>query len=167
MKSLLNQDWFVNPVSLEQYKADYIKNLSKTSKTEAIVNRFDSVDCVELNAISELVELSRGQVTTIFKKEAPPSWICDSLISKKDRVLSKSKLIELVKEERRIYHSYYHQNKLKILLGVTPSTIWRWRRGGDDVPSDYKPILESMVIAPISGNVMYKRSVVDEVVCGG
>lgn len=165
MKSLLNQEWFTNPVSLDQYKLCYIKHLSKTGKTEAIVNRFDSVDCVELNAISELVELLRSQVTALFKKEVPPAWICDSLISKKDRVLYKSKLLELIKEERRIYHSCYHQNKLKILLGVSPSTIWKWRRGERDVPSGYESILDSMVIAPISGNVMYRRSFVDKVVC--
>ena len=163
MKSLLNQEWFTNPVNLVQYKLCYIKHLSKTGKTEAIVNRFDSVDCVELNAISELVELSRSQVTALFKKEVPPAWICDALISKKDRVLYKSKLLELVKEERRIYHSCYHQNKLKALLGVSSSTIWRWRRGDIQASSDYEPILKSMIIAPISGNVMYKRAVVDKV----
>ncbi|MFI3273300.1 hypothetical protein [Vibrio sp.] len=156
---LINSDWFTNPLSLEQYKKDYLGWMSECGNVQShirlAIHNFSSTDHCTLHAVSELSGMNHSALLNRLKKE-PDDWLKVITGNKRSPIFSKSAVIAVVGKEKHLYQQTYSVHQVAVKLGYV---VKGFRSAMSHTPDKFESIQPAIEL-PLSKK---KRFFVDKV----
>lgn len=172
--------WFTNPVSLNDYKIDYLRYISKRrggkqnsgkgsvrSHVSRVINGFTSVDCITIHAIADLIECSDALTNSMLKNIDELEWLEVTGGTDKVPVFSKIQVNNAVQLERKLYNQSCSILQASIIMNMPVATLRSYLFSPDRSPaySDLQPLI-SMHISKtrrvsrqrIAAHIAHKKS---------
>lgn len=152
-------DWFYNPVSLDQYKENYIRWLGgRLAKMPSLlvkaVDSFESVDDCTIHIVAHLTDYSISTLNKRITKGKIDNfgWMKPKYSVGRYFVLSRSSLLSALDEEQRLYHSTSSIGLAATKLGVGYQALSSLKLM--TYTSRYKKYcsLLPLIILPVSGS---------------
>lgn len=158
---LINSEWFINPVSLEQYKKDYLQWIQGKVNVQSHIKRailnFGSTDHCTLHAVSDLSEMNHSALLNRLKKE-PDEWLQIIAGSQRSPIFSKSAVIAVIEREKYLYQQTYSVHLVAVKLGYAVNGFRSAMRDSADKFESIQPAIE----LPLSKKKRFFIEKVDE-----
>lgn len=151
---LINSDWFINPVSLSDYRSRYLQYVAERgqklssgnvrSHIVKAVKNFENFDCITIHAVTDLLEYSDSHLRQMLLKIEDHEWLEVIGGTEKAPVFSKKKVIDAVQLERKLYHQSCTYPQAALMLGMSMATLKTYLDSPDRSAKyrDLQPLIE-------------------------